>query len=106
MNLLGSGAEVERTVIDSSPARVSTFGCPERYDPVNNFPKDASGLLVIAGEEDTVVPASDVRPLLELAESRGGQAVLGDDFSHPFMDSPQAHQRRIELIRTFLSQKE
>lgn len=106
LNLIGSGATFTRAVIDSSPARVTDFGCPEHYDPINNFPEDASGLLVIAGAADEVVPSSDVEPLMQLAEARGGKAVLGATFGHPFMDSAQAHEQRTELVRSFLSEKE
>lgn len=106
LNLIGSGAEFRRAVIDSSPARVSDFGCPEGYDPIKNFPENASDLLVIAGAADEVVPSSDVEPLMELAEARGGKAVLGATFGHPFMDSAQAQEQRTELVRSFLTEKE
>lgn len=102
MNLIGADVDFERAAIDSAPARVSGFGCPERYDPAANFPNDASGLLVIAGERDDVVPAEDVRELIRLAEARGGTARLGKDFGHPFTDPDSVHRRRLELIRSFL----
>lgn len=103
MNLMGSGANFERAVVDSAPARVSTYGCPEQYDPVANFPEDGSKLLVIAGEADDVVPVSDVHELLELARARGGQVKVGEEFSHPFMDYDPVHHQRMELIRSFLT---
>lgn len=106
LNLMGSGAHFDRAVIDSSPARISDFGCPENYDPINNFPENASGLLVIGGAEDRVVPDSDVHPLLDLADARGGRGVLGATFGHPFMDRPKEHEKRVELIHSFLTQKE
>lgn len=106
MNLIGSGATFERAVIDSSPARVNDFGCPERYDPINNLPENAAGILVIAGAEDRVVPETDVEPLMELVEARGGKALLGATFGHPFMDNAHAHEQRSELIRSFLTGKE
>lgn len=102
MNLIGTGVDFERAVIDSAPARVSGFGCPERYDPAANFPSDAGGLLIIAGEQDDVVPAEDVRELLRMTQARGGLARLGEDFGHPFTDPDGVHRRRLELIRSFI----
>lgn len=103
LNLIGSGVDFERAVIDSAPATISGFGCPKHYDPAANFPDDAKGLLVIAGEQDEVVPAEDVRELLELARARGGSAEIGKDFGHPFTDRDRVHRQRMELIRSFLT---
>lgn len=103
LNLMGSGVDFERAVIDSAPARISGFGCPEHYDPAANFPDQAKGMLVIAGKRDDVVPAEDVRELLELSRARGGKAELGEDFGHPFTDPDRIHRRRLELIRSFLA---
>lgn len=104
MNGIAAGVEFHRAVIDSAPSRVSEFGCPERYDPVAKLPVDARGLLVIAGEQDEVVPANDVRELAEVAAARGGRAQIGEDFGHPLTDPAPVHRQRMELIRSFLAE--
>ncbi|HWQ37616.1 MAG TPA: alpha/beta hydrolase [Burkholderiales bacterium] len=102
-NVIGAGARFDRAVIDSSPSRLSPYGCPERYDPVNNLPPDASRMLIVRGEKDRVVPAADSRELAEVARLRGAQVVTSPDFGHPFMDTDAAiHARRQNLIRSFL----
>jgi hypothetical protein len=103
-NVVGSGAGYSRLVIDSSPSRVSAFGCPKRYDPVENLPADASGILVVRGERDAVVPPAATRELADVVQSRGGQVVTSRDFAHPFMDTAYSvHAARQSLIRSFLS---
>ena len=102
-NVVGAGASYARLVIDSSPARVSPFGCPKRYDPVENLPADASGILLVRGELDTVVPPAMTREFAETVQARGGQVVTRRDFAHPFMDFDfAAHAARQALIRSFL----
>ena len=102
-NAVAAGAQYSRLVIDSSPARVSSFGCPKRYDPVENLPADAAGILLVRGERDAVVPPAATRELADLVQSRGGQVVSGRDFAHPFMDSEfSIHATRTALIRSFL----
>lgn len=103
MNAIGAGAAYIRAVIDSSPSRVSPFGCPERYDPLNNVPADASRLLIVRGGRDGVVKPGDSQELAETAQARGAKAVLSSQFAHPFMDSdPAVQETRKILIRSFL----
>jgi alpha/beta superfamily hydrolase len=103
LNTIGSGAAFDRAVIDSTPSRVSQFGCPKKYDPIANILQDASRLLVIAGEQDTVVPLKDSQKLRDLVDARGGRTVVRPDFAHPFMDL-EIHVRRarLRLTRSFL----
>jgi len=96
LNVVGSGIAFDRTVIDSTPSRVSPFGCPQRYDPVVNIPQDASGLLMIAGAQDDVVPLKDSQELRDLIDARGGRTVVRPAFAHPFMDS-ETHVRRARM---------
>ncbi len=104
LNVIGSGIEFDRAVIDSTPGHVSDLGCPQRYDPAANFPRDASGLLVVAGGQDTVVPLKVSRALIELAKARGGRAEVRAEYAHPFMDADiRVHRNRLELIRSFLA---
>lgn len=105
LNVVGSGIAFDRGVIDSTPSLVSNRGCPKEYDPIVNFPKDGSKLLLIGGEQDKVVPLKDSQELIALAKNRGSRVEVRSDYSHPFMDSDiRVHRERIELIRSFLEQ--
>lgn len=104
LNVIGSGIAFDRGVIDSSPSRVSNFGCPKKYDPVVNFPEDGSGLLLIAGAQDKVVPLNNSQELIDLAKTRGSRTEVRADFAHPFMDPDiRVRRARHELIRSFLT---
>lgn len=104
LNTIGSGAGFDRAVIDSTPSRVSQFGCPKKYDPIANIPQDASRLLVIAGEQDTVVPLKDSQKLRDLVDAQGGRTVVRSDFAHPFMDLDiQLRRARLRLTRSFFA---
>ena len=92
-----------RVVIDSTPSRLSDYGCPATHDPVNNLPRDAGNLLVIAGNRDQVVKAGTSRELLELAENRGATVLRNPAWGHPFMDNHTQH--RLEAVRRFLLQE-
>ena len=90
-------------VIDSTPSRLSDYGCPTTHDPVNNLPQDAGNLLVIAGARDQVVKPVTSRELLELAEDRGATVLRDPAWGHPFMDSHT--QQRLETVHRFLLQE-
>ena len=90
-------------VIDSTPSRLSDYGCPAAHDPVNNLPRDTSNLLVIAGARDQVVKPGTSRELLELAEDRGATVRRDPAWGHPFMDIHTP--RRLEVVRRFLLQE-
>jgi alpha/beta superfamily hydrolase len=104
LNTIGSGVAFDRAVIDSTPSRVSQFGCPQQYDPIANIPQDASRLLVIAGEQDNVVSLKDSQELRDLVDARGGRTIVRPAFAHPFMDS-EVHVRRarLRLVISFLA---
>jgi alpha/beta superfamily hydrolase len=102
LNVVGSGIQFDRVVIDSAPSRISNLGCPEKYDPVENFPKDGSRFLLIAGKRDKVVPLKNSQELIEFARVRGSRIEVYADFAHPFMDSDiTIHRERLELIKSF-----
>lgn len=103
MNVLGAGIDFDRAVVDASPSKFSPYGCPARIDPVANIPDDPSGLLVITGARDSVLNDGMTAPLRETVERRGGTTVHGEAFAHPFMDSPQVHDRRMALVRRFIT---
>ena len=92
-----------RVVIDSTPSRLSGYGCPAMHDPVNNLPRDTGNLLVIAGAKDQVVKPGASRELLELAEDRGATVLRNPAWGHPFMDNHT--QQRLQAVRQFLLQE-
>lgn len=102
-NVIGSGVEFDRAVIDSSPSRLSNHGCNDNYDPVVNLPIDASKIVVIAGEKDVVVRPVDSLELRAMTEQRGGKSILRANYAHPFQDSTmEKHQDRMKLIQRHL----
>ncbi len=107
LNVIGSGAQFDRAVIDSTPSRVSQLGCPEQYDPVRNVPLDSAKLLVISGAKDSVVKPAEQTELLSAARSRGAHVVISDDFAHLFMDrDPSVRKQRHAIVSEFLSGRE
>lgn len=91
-----------KVVIDSTPSRLSGYGCPTAHDPVNNLPEDTGNLLFIAGTEDQVIKPGASRELTELAEDRGA-TILRPAWGHPFMDNHT--QSRLEAVLQFLLQE-
>jgi len=58
---------------------------------------------LFAGGRDKVVSPKDTQELIDLAKARGSLTEVQPDYAHPFMDSDIAvHQRRLELIKSFL----
>ncbi len=103
LNVIGSGVEYDAAVIDSSPSLLSDYGCPERIDPLVNLPQDASKLLIITGQKDSVLGDRMTSKLREGAQARGAKTVHGKRFSHPFMDRDyDIHHQRMELVRNYL----
>lgn len=92
-----------RLVIDSTPARLSDYGCPPEYDPVSHLPDDCRHCLFITGEQDRVVSLSMSRELVDEAEQRGASVIHDAAFAHPFMDRQRSvHRRRMRLIHDYL----
>ena len=89
--------------IDSTPSRLSGYGCPAAHDPVSNLPRDSSNLLVITGARDHVVKPAASRELLERAEAHGATVIKDPAWGHPLMDSHTP--RRLETVRRFLLQE-
>jgi len=101
-NLIGSGIDFDAAVIDSSPSRLSQFGCPDTMDPVANIPSDSSKLMVITGEKDQVLNESMTKELREEAKRKGAKTLIGEQFAHPFMDSKEIRKARLKIIMQFL----
>jgi alpha-beta hydrolase superfamily lysophospholipase len=103
LNAIAAGAPFDAAVIDSTPSRVSGYGCPERLDPVNNLSDDASNLAFIAGRRDRVVPPEDSSALREAGRARGARLIWDDQFAHPFQDrDPAIHAKRLGIVRDLL----
>lgn len=103
LDALTAEIQLDRVVIDSSPSRLSDYGCPASYDPINHLPNNCSNFMFIVGQQDRVVNPSMSQDMLELARQRGAQIVKDSQFSHPFMDlNWSVHQRRMRLIEKYL----
>ena len=99
------GFDLDRVVVDSSPSRLSDYGCPASYDPLEHLPADCSRFLFIAGMQDRVVTPAMSRDLLAGAERCGARIMREPDFAHPFMDHRYAvHRQRFSAIEQFLLQ--
>ena len=97
----------DRIVIDSSPSRLSEYGCPVEYDPINHLPRSCANFLFIVGRRDRIVNAAMSDEMLAVAAQRGATIIKDNEFSHPFMDlNWSTHQRRMQLIEKFLMQQE
>lgn len=103
MNAIAHNEQYTRAVIDASPAKLSSFGCPPRLDPVELISSDHVGrVLIITGGRDRVLNDSMTAPLRTRAGELGVDTYHGDAFDHPFMDSPREHERRQTLVKEFL----
>jgi predicted esterase len=104
MNTIGSGVEFDAAVIDSAPSRLSSYGCPDRIDPVNQLTEaNAPKLLVITGKRDQVLGPKDTRELREKAGAMGAKTYDGEDFAHPYMDRAyDVHKQRARLVQEHL----
>ena len=104
LNAVGASGDYSALVIDSSPSRISQYGCPKIYDPVHHLPPDSSRIMIIGGERDRVVPIAQVEELIRVAESRGARVLRHPHLAHPFMDaSAELQQRRFQAVADFLA---
>jgi len=103
LDSVGRSTNHDALVVDSSPARISIYGCPRTYDPVENLPEDASDIMIILGLKDTVVPPGQIEPLAREVRQRGGVVQTVPQFSHPFQDlDPAVRRLRFEMVADFL----
>lgn len=103
LNSFDVNRKLDRVIIDSTPSRLSTYGCPQEYDPIVHLPKDCSNFMFITGKRDHVVTAAMSQELVEFAQQCNAKVVSDAEFSHPFMDADRTvHQRRMNLIERFL----
>lgn len=106
-NVIGRGVSYDRAVIDSSPSRFSSYGCPVSIDPSENIPNDAKDILVITGTIDPVLKPKTTSEYRELAEANGATVFIGPNYSHPFMDNDlEVRNERLEQVINFLDGSE
>ena len=67
LDAAGTNHDIARIVVDSTPSRLSTHGCPINYDAVANVSGIGSRLLIIAGGHDRVVTPEMSRELMDKA---------------------------------------
>ena len=104
MNVIGAGVGYDAAVIDSCPSRFSPYGCPEKIDPINNLPEDASKIFVITGQEDQVLKQNMTSELRIAAKKNKAKVFDGKEYAHPFMDkSLEIRLERLEKVIQFLS---
>ena len=102
MNALGAKVEIDAALIDSAPSRVSGYGCPRAFDPVENLPERVAHLGFIFGGQDRVLRPHQWRELAEAARRHGAMVLERPDFAHPLQDlSQRAWQDRRDIIRGF-----
>jgi predicted esterase len=103
LDAVGNRNLYTRLVVDSSPARISNLGCPERFDPVAHLPNDGARVMIISGGRDAVVPPGQMGELIHMARSRGARIVQDPELAHPYQDSsPALHLRRQHEVANFL----
>ena len=104
MNVIGSGLAFDAAVIDSSPSRLSEYGCPARIDPVTHVSAEiAPKLLAITGQRDQVLSTRQTQELRQKAAEMGALTYDGADFAHPYMDSVyDVHMRRARMVQDYL----
>ncbi|NNJ94579.1 MAG: hypothetical protein HKP57_07535 [Halobacteria archaeon] len=105
LNTLESDMQLDKIVIDSTPSRLSDYGCPVEYDPIEHLPDKCSNILLVTGQRDNVVTPAMSKDLAREAEDRNAIVISDPEFSHPFMDANATiHQRRMREIQHYLLQ--
>lgn len=106
LNAVGRSHNFDAAVIDSSPSRISGFGCPESYDPVLHLPEDSSRIMIISGARDNVVSPAQMAQLILVGASHGAHVLRHDEFAHPYQDlSPAIHRHRLNEVARFFMQE-
>ena len=106
INVLKENQGDKFVVIDSTPSRISVYGCPIAYDPVENVPRDASRYLIIAGGSDTIVKPRLSKELTEKLLKNGAVLYKNESLAHPFMDkSIEMHNLRLKKVKEFLIER-
>jgi len=103
LDALQNRSDTARLVIDSTPSRLSDYGCPDAHDPAKNLPPKCEHMLLIVGAKDTVVKPAMSKELVDVANMRGATLIRDQDLAHPFMDTEIGlHYRRLRAVRSYL----
>jgi alpha/beta superfamily hydrolase len=105
LDALDANMKLDKVIIDSTPSRLSNYGCPKDYDPINHLPKECSNFMFITGQRDRVVTTSMAKDIVMKAQQCDAKIIRDAEFAHPFMDADfSVHQRRMKTIEQFLLQ--
>jgi len=105
LNTLDPDMQLDKIIIDSTPSRLSDYGCPVEYDPIEHLPDDCTNILLIRGQRDNVVTPAMSQDLAREAENRSATVISDPEFSHPFMDANATiHRRRMQEVQLYLLQ--
>ena len=105
LDALDAHIKFDKVIIDSTPSRLSDYGCPKDYDPITHLPKECSNFMFITGQRDRVVTTRIAKDMVEKAQQCHAKIIRDAEFSHPFMDANfSVHQRRMKTIEQFLLQ--
>ncbi len=104
LHAVAAGVGYDAALIDAAPSRISGYGCPPRFDPIEALPRGGARLGFLFGHRDTVVPPGAWRELSEAARTRGAVVFERADLAHPLMDVDRwTRQARFDLVRQFFA---
>lgn len=100
---LDANIKLDKVIVDSTPGRLSNYGCPKDYDPINHLPKACGNFMFITGKRDRVVTNEMTKDMVKKAQQCHAKIISDNEFAHPFMDADfSVHQRRMKTIEQFL----
>ncbi len=103
LDALDTHIKLDKVIIDSTPSRLSDYGCPEDFDPITHLPEECRNYMFITGQRDRVVTIKMSKDMLEKAEQCDAKIIRDAEFAHPFMDSDfSVQRRRMKTIEQFL----
>lgn len=106
LDALDAHIKLDKVIIDSTPSRLSGYGCPKDYDPITHLPKECSNFMFITGQRDRVVTTRMAKDMVKKAQQCHAKIINDTEFAHPFMDANfSVHQRRMKIIEQFLLQQ-
>lgn len=106
LDALDEHIKLDKVIIDSTPSRLSGYGCPKDYDPITHLPKECSNFMFITGQRDRVVTTRMAKDMVKKAQQCHAKIINDTEFAHPFMDANfSVHQRRMKTIEQFLLQQ-
>jgi alpha/beta superfamily hydrolase len=106
LDALDAHIKLDKVIIDSTPSRLSGYGCPKNYDPITHLPEECSNYMFITGQRDRVVTTKMAKDMLKKAQQCHAKIIRDAEFAHPFMDADfSVHQRRMKTIEQFLLQQ-